>query len=403
MIFDPQHPHQAEYDDDGNIILPSGDSDSEEGASTWETIEDDSAEIDEIINAPAKSRLTRHRNSPVNIWKEARGKMKHVFQDLMNEGASQYRWSFKNMRKSICNTCYSFVNGLGALWSFLTQPVWIMNRKKQTTKQYSRLTLFILDTVRFGGTFAALFVALFVSLNYQSFWQISQSYLNPLNYLQSVNSRVSTTQSTLNDKLLRSPALATAGSSNGDLLSFLPQVGPPENRIIIPALGLNIPLVTPSYQALLAEDWSALEEDIQDALQMGVVHYPGTARPGQAGNFFVTGHSSYYPWATGKYKTIFARLHELNVGDEYWVYYGGDKHRYVVREKKEVKPTNVNVLDQPVNKRTSTLMTCTPVGTTLRRLIINSEEVDPISGTTLAVGQSHKKQAPKINIGALPI
>ena len=173
--------------------------------------------------------------------------------------------------------------------------------------------------------------------------------------------------------------------------------------MIIPKLDLNIPLVTPSYQALLSENWEGLEKDIQDALQLGVVHYPGTARPGQAGNFFVTGHSSYYPWAPGKYKNVFARLHELNVGDEFWVYYGGDKYRYIIRKEEEVKPTNVNVLDQPVSRRTATLMTCTPVGTTLRRLILAAEEVDPLTGTSLIVGQQHAKPLPKINVESLPI
>ncbi|MBU2259213.1 class E sortase [Patescibacteria group bacterium] len=166
---------------------------------------------------------------------------------------------------------------------------------------------------------------------------------------------------------------------------------------------LNIPLVTPSYEALLREDWTQVEDDIQDALQMGVVHYPGTAKPGQAGNFFVTGHSSYYPWASGKYKNVFARLHELEPGDEYWVYYGGDKHRYIVRGKKEVKSSDVTVLDQPVDRRVATLMTCTPIGTTLRRLIITSEEVDPQTGIALQVGERGHDSLPKARPQALPI
>jgi len=134
------------------------------------------------------------------------------------------------------------------------------------------------------------------------------------------------------------------------------------------------------------------------------VHYPGTARPGQAGNFFVTGHSSYYPWAAGKYKTIFARLHQLNVGDEYWVYYGGDKHRYTVIEKKEVSPSDISVLDQPTDLRLATLMTCTPVGTTLRRLIIVSQEIDPLSGVALAVGEKgERSKTASVPLEALPI
>jgi len=134
-----------------------------------------------------------------------------------------------------------------------------------------------------------------------------------------------------------------------------------------------------------------------------VVHYPGTANPGQAGNFFVTGHSSYYPWSPGHYKTVFARLGELSEGDEIWIYYNGDKHRYIIRTKKEVVPSDISVLNQPSDQRLTTLMTCTPVGTTLRRLIIVAEEVDPSTGEVLKVGQQPVKVAPTVAPDALSI
>ena len=406
MIFEPPHQNRASYDDDGNIILPPEGGDGHVlRENTWNTIEDDSAQNEESPIAPnSHSRLTRRRGEDtLNIWQSTRTKIYEATQNFFQEGAHQYRTSYSSGKKSARASLSSLRFGIGGLWAFLTQPVWIVHRRRNTTKQYSRLSLFLLDTVRFGGTFAALFVFLFATLNYQSFWKIGNSYLNPISRIQSEQALSNPIENTLKEKLLRSPSLATAGGTNGELLSFLPTVGPPENRIIIPKLGLNIPLVTPSYEALLAEDWEGLEGNIQEALKLGVVHYPGTARPGQTGNFFVTGHSSYYPWSPGKYKTVFARLHELDINDEYWVFYGGDKYRYIVRSKKEVKPTNVNVLDQPINKRTATLMTCTPVGTTLRRLIISAEEIDPVTGASLSIGQQHVKVMPKLNLQALPI
>jgi len=370
----------------------------------WTTIEEENEiSLTTETVTPAHSRLTRHMESTQSIWQDARTKIFSLTENFLQEGVEQYRSSYKEGVKTASASAMTLREAAAELWKFLTQPVWIIHRRSNTTKQYSRLSLFVLDTIRFGGTFAALFVFLFVTLNYESFWKIGHSYINPIDRAQSSQSVANTTDNTLKEKLLRSPSLATAGASNGDLLSFLPNVGPPENRIIIPKLGLNIPLVTPSYEALLAEDWEGLEGNIQDALQMGVVHYPGTARPGQAGNFFVTGHSSYYPWSPGKYKTVFARLNDLEVNDEYWVYYGGDKYRYIVRSKEEVKPTNVNVLDQPVSKRMATLMTCTPVGTTLRRLIVSAEEIDPITGAPLDVGEQYVKATPKLNLEALPI
>lgn len=323
--------------------------------------------------------------------------------NVITEGKDQYAASARDFRSAIKGSRSTLKNAGTQTWAFLTQPVWIVAKNKEP-KQYSRGTLFILDTIRFGGTFAALFAALFLTLNYQSFWAIVGSQIRPIQAAQNATALVTSVDEALREKVQRSPSLAVAGSRlAGDLLSFLPEVGPPENRVIIPKLNLNIPLVTPSYQNLLAENWPGVEEDIQDALQHGVVHYPGTARPGQAGNFFVTGHSSYYPWAAGKYKNVFARLHELDIGDEYWVYYGGDKHRFVVRQKEEVKPSNVRVLDQPLDKRTATLMTCTPVGTTLRRLIVTAEEIDPVTGMPLDVGEKGSHGGQKLNVEQLPI
>jgi len=324
-------------------------------------------------------------------------------EDLLSEGAKQYRTSAASIIEIGKKATLTYKESSIRLWGFLTQPVWIVRARKEP-KRYSRLSLFALDTVRFGGTFAALFVALFVALNYQSFWKIVESRLDPLQEIKAQVTQGTGTSNELRQKLLKSPILTTAGGQgNSDLLGFLPPVGPPENRLIIAKLNLNVPIAIPAFEALLREDWTQVETDIQSALEQGVVHYPGTAKPGQAGNFFITGHSSYYPWAPGKYKTVFARLHDLAIGDEYWVYYGGDKHRYVVENIEEVKPANVDVLDQPVNRRMSTLMTCSPVGTTLRRLIITAEEVDPETGAVMAVGAQPVREQPKYKMEMLPI
>lgn len=321
---------------------------------------------------------------------------------FLSEGARQYGWSIQSAGSSLRDGRENLRHGWNSVRLFLLQPVWIP-RKNKAPRQMNRLTLFLIDTVRFGATFAAIFVALFVSLNYQSFWHIVVTHINPIEHVRNVQALTASVDTTLKDKLLKSPSLAVAGSNEDGLLGFLPSVGPPENRIIIPKLELNIPLVTPSFDALLREDWEQVEKDIQEALQMGVVHYPGTAKPGQAGNFFITGHSSYYPWAAGKYKNVFSRLHELAPGDEYWAYHGGDKHRYIIRNKKEVRPSDVSVLDQPLDHRLSTLMTCTPIGTTLRRLVITAEEVDPQTGIALKVGEKGKRSLPTARPQALPI
>ena len=368
----------------------------------WEVTDDDELVKESRESTKELPVKSVSKEEVISVLKEMRGGLMVTTRSVITEGKNQYVHSFKRFYVHSKDFKKAIAQGANNVWGFLAQPVWV-SRKKKPAKQYSRGSLFVMDVFRFGTTFACIFVALFVTLNYQSFTKIIGPYLDPIERMSSLQGSVSDVDNALKNKLLKSPALAVAGREEGNMLSYLSAVGPPENRVIIPRLNLNIPLVTPSYSSLLKEDWEGVERDIQEALASGVVHYPGTARPGQAGNFFVTGHSSYYPWAPGRYKTVFARLHEMTIGDEYWVYYGGDKHRYVVTGRKEVKPSDVTVLDQPGNKRMATLMTCTPVGTTLRRLILTAQELDPQTGIALQVGERETRVVTAPAPAALPI
>lgn len=136
-----------------------------------------------------------------------------------------------------------------------------------------------------------------------------------------------------------------------------------ESRLNIPKIGVDAPII-----------WNVPEEKIIDTLENGLAHYEGTALPGQIGNVFITGHSSYYVWAGGSYKEIFALLNKLESGDKIYLSYNGVQFTYEVVGQKVVSPDNVSVLDQ-TNDYTLSLMTCTPVGTNLRRLIITAKQV----------------------------
>lgn len=420
-MLNPSFPHRAFYDDDGNIIIPGFSQTPEpidepepmreqepapppmpfvvEEDVQWIITEDEPAALHAL--EPAAPRSPR---SPLRLHvQEHIVSVRRMTRGAVKEGAKQYKVSI-NAGKPLLQHAWEDLRRVGGkLWNFLAQPVWVPTRKKEI-KQYSRGMLFFFDILRFGSTFTLIFLALFVALNYESFWQIASSKISHVLSNPTIESPGTESDNPIIQALKGSGIGGTDGRERGELLSFLPNVGPPDNRILIPKLNLNVPLVTPRIDSLLRQDWVQVESDIQDSLAHGVVHYPGTAKPGQAGNFFVTGHSSYYPWAPGQYKTIFARLQELNIGDEYWVYFKGDRHRYVVMEKKEVSPSDVTVLDQPENMRISTLMTCTPVGTTLRRLILVAQEVDPITKVALKVGErGEKPETPKLQLEALPI
>jgi sortase A len=148
-------------------------------------------------------------------------------------------------------------------------------------------------------------------------------------------------------------------------------VVPYENRIIVPKIGKNIPLV--DVEAGNNFDFDHMENIFMKELEKGVVRYPGTARPGETGNAFIFGHSSNYPWVPGQYNQVFALLDQLSFGDQIIVYYNQKKYVYVIREKKIVKPGDVKVLSRDDSTAELSLMTCWPVGTTLKRMIVFAE------------------------------
>lgn len=141
-----------------------------------------------------------------------------------------------------------------------------------------------------------------------------------------------------------------------------------ENRILIPQIDVNVPVVydEPSFK----------EEKVQKALERGVVHYGNTAMPGEKGNSVIVGHSSNNWWNSGKYKFAFILLDKLNEGDEIVLHYEGTRYVYEVTNKKVVVPTNTSVLDQSGDPRI-TLITCTPPGTSWKRLIVEAKQVSP--------------------------
>ena len=68
-------------------------------------------------------------------------------------------------------------------------------------------------------------------------------------------------------------------------------------------------------------------------------------------------------------------------GDRIVIYYGQDKYIYEIKNIEVVLPEDIEVLKQSPNEKL-TLITCTPVGTNLKRLIISAEPI-AINGQSL--------------------
>lgn len=147
-----------------------------------------------------------------------------------------------------------------------------------------------------------------------------------------------------------------------------PATGTP-NTLTIPSIGVEAPILYATTKD---------EESLQKLLLDGVVHYPGTADPGQPGNAYIFGHSSDARWSRGKYKTVLALLPKLKLGDEIQVTdKAGKIYRYKVKETKIVNPKDLSVLDQgDGSKKMLTVQTSYPIGTALRRYLVIGEMVE---------------------------
>lgn len=233
----------------------------------------------------------------------------------------------------------------------------------------------IWQLIRFTVVTGIFFVIAFTLINFQAYKQIVLTVFNKQGQAntQATLETVAGVRKVYAKNLL--PVLPDQRDVREKFDAIAVPVVPPDARIIIPKIGKNVPIVEMGTEQIEGEDWSKLEKQIQSGLQKGIVHYPGTSKPGQFGNVFLTGHSSYYPWDPGRFKDVFALLGRLDVGDEFYVYYDQKAYTYRITSKSEVQPNNVTVLEQPTDKKIATLMTCTPVGTTLRRLIIRAEQV----------------------------
>jgi len=148
-----------------------------------------------------------------------------------------------------------------------------------------------------------------------------------------------------------------AEQNNVDINTDIP------GRLEIPSLNVNVPLM-----------WSKDAKAIDKDLQSGVVHYPGTAMPGEIGTAYISGHSSNYLWAKGDYNKIFSRLGDLadNTSFKITVVQKNGKDailHYVVTSRKEFSPTDQEQFRNG-GESVVALSTCWPVNTTAKRLVV---------------------------------
>ena len=109
-----------------------------------------------------------------------------------------------------------------------------------------------------------------------------------------------------------------------------------------------------------------------DALLHGVA-LAGSSAPLEAstGNSFIFGHSSRFALQSTPYDAVFALLPKLQIGDEMQVVSNGQTAQYHVTLSQVISATEVQYLNSS-SKRELTLVTCWPIGTNLKRWVVQA-------------------------------
>lgn len=136
----------------------------------------------------------------------------------------------------------------------------------------------------------------------------------------------------------------------------------PQKKVVTP-----VNTYTLSIAKLKIQD--ALVTVAGDDLSVSLVHYGGTALPGEYGTTVIFGHSTLPQFFNPKnYKTIFSTLPSMKVGDEISVTYDGISYKYIVYNMTVTGPSDLSALAQQFDDSYLTLITCVPPGTYWQRL-----------------------------------
>lgn len=140
-----------------------------------------------------------------------------------------------------------------------------------------------------------------------------------------------------------------------------------ENHLSIPMLGTDAPI---TWQV------SNIASEVKSGLEKGLIHLEGTAMPGEKGNIYITGHSSNNDWARGKFNSVFATLDKLNSEDKIYIRYNGQVYTYQVFDQKVVSADDPSLTKQGTDTVLN-LVTCWPVGSSDKRLIVMAGQISP--------------------------
>lgn len=210
--------------------------------------------------------------------------------------------------------------------------------------------------IAFGG--ALFFYILFPVLSWQIFF--AGAYSQNIDYPIPKTTIVGTSKF---ESLLSASNLIGLDYTNAQ--NWFPDLKIQKGQAKVDSYVLSIPALSISNAAVSTVD---------NNLAKHLVNYGGSPVPPDKGNSVIFGHSTLpYLFNPKDYKTVFANLYKLKVGDEVWAHVNNVSYKYKVFEILVVDPKNTSVLEQKYDDSFLTLVTCTPPGTVWKRLIIKAK------------------------------
>jgi len=267
-------------------------------------------------------------------------------------------------------------------------PKYISHSFKYKIKKEIKAITLTIWILKYIATSSTIFAVLILTANYSAYINIAKSYIYADEMKVEASSLLNSVEASkitnsiqkerkikhkINEEKIKSSnsrysLKKLTQNSNTKKPALNIEITPYENRIILPKIGKNIPLIDIKQKSVSGQ--KELENIFMKELEDWVVRYPGSTKPGKNWNTFIFGHSSNYPWIKWDYNEVFANLNKLNYWDEVIIYYGQNKYIYKIKTKKVISPRDTKVLKRNNWKDELTLMTCWPVGTTLNRLLV---------------------------------
>jgi len=145
-------------------------------------------------------------------------------------------------------------------------------------------------------------------------------------------------------------------------------IGPPPVRLVIPSIGIDIPVTT---VGTVKQTVGGQTYEVWDTVADAGAYHNMSAPPGYVGNTVINGHRDILG-------AVFADLDKVQVGDPITLFTENHEFTYTVSEILVVPEKHASPEQRAENQRLIgyipeerlTLVTCTPYGTNLNRLLV---------------------------------